>query len=71
MGVRGQPRQKVSRTPSQPKAGHGDMCLSFPSQWKKVGVVACTCHPSISEKSKTGGLYSRLAWAKSEILFPK
>jgi hypothetical protein len=35
-------------------------------QWKKLGMVVLDCHPSNSEKHKIGGLWSRLAWAKSE-----
>jgi hypothetical protein len=35
---------------------------------KKLGVVACTCHPRTSRKLKIGGWQSRLAWAKSKTL---
>jgi hypothetical protein len=41
----------------------------FPSQRKKVGVVAC--HPSHGGKCKIGSSQSRLAWAKSETLISK
>jgi hypothetical protein len=33
---------------------------------KKLGVVACVCHPSYSRKLKIGRSWSRLAWAESK-----
>jgi hypothetical protein len=38
---------------------------------KKLGVVTHICHPSYIRKYKTGGLWSRLVWAKSKTLTPK
>jgi hypothetical protein len=38
---------------------------------KKLGVVVHIYNTSCEEKPKTRGLQSRLAWAKSETLFPK
>jgi hypothetical protein len=32
--IQGQPRQKVSKTPSQPMTGYGGTCLSFQLCWK-------------------------------------
>jgi hypothetical protein len=38
---------------------------------KKLDVVVCVCHPSYCGKLKIGGLGSKVAWTKSETLFPK
>jgi hypothetical protein len=53
------PGKKVSKT------------LPSTSTEKKVGVVACTCHPSYSRKHKIGESQSRPAWTKSKTLSAK
>jgi hypothetical protein len=32
-----------------------------PSQWGKLIMMICTCHPSYDRKYEIGGLWSRLA----------
>jgi hypothetical protein len=39
-----------------------------PCQQKNLGVVACSCHSSYSEKQKIGELWSRPAQAQSKTL---
>jgi hypothetical protein len=38
---------------------------------KTLGVAVCACHPSNFRKLRTRALQPRLAWAKSETVFPK
>jgi hypothetical protein len=38
---------------------------------KKLGTVACSCHPRDGEKLKIGRLSCMLAWAKRQIISPK
>jgi hypothetical protein len=38
---------------------------------KKLAMLVHTCHPSKGRKDKIKGLWSRLAWSKSNILPPK
>jgi hypothetical protein len=35
---------------------------------KNLNLVGCTRHPRDGEKPKTGGLWCKLAWARSETL---
>jgi hypothetical protein len=42
-----------------------------PSLLKKLGIMALTCNYSDCGKPKIGGLWSRLAWAKSKTLSSK
>jgi hypothetical protein len=37
-----------------------------PSQWKKLSMVSCTCHPRYNGKCKIGVLLSRPGWAKKQ-----
>jgi hypothetical protein len=38
---------------------------------KKLGEVACACHPRYGRNSKNGRIKINVAWTKSEILSPK
>jgi hypothetical protein len=38
---------------------------------QKLGMVAHTCHSSYGGKCKTGGSWSRLAWAKVRPYLPE
>jgi hypothetical protein len=58
---------------SRPALGKESFCFSMRPHLnrKKLGMVACTCHPTYRRKPKTGGSRSRLAWIKSKTLSPK
>jgi hypothetical protein len=49
----------------------GKKVYKIPFQWKKAGMVIHACHPGNGGKHKIGGLWSMMARAKSETLFPK
>jgi hypothetical protein len=57
---------EIDRTvvPGQPEK---NVCENA-SQWKKLGMVVCACHPSYYRNHKIGRSYSRPAWAKSETV---
>jgi hypothetical protein len=47
----------------------GKICCETPSNGKKLGMVACTCHPSDSGKSKIREFGP--VWAKKQELITK